>query len=80
MKLLRDATSDLSGQERLDRIQEIAEKVYESLSDAIEELEQDAEKNPRRFLGVALYPDRLWSWFITIATLGFGFLQKTLKK
>ena len=55
-------------------MQEIASNVYDSLSDAIDELEKDVEQNPKRFLGVALYPERLWSWFLTIAGLGFGFM------
>ena len=54
--------------------------MYDSVSEAIEELEKDVEKNPKKFLGVALYPERLWSWFVTLATLAFGFLQSSLKK
>ena len=54
---------------------EIATAVYEALTDAIDELEKDVEMNPQKFLGVALYPDKLWSWFLTLATLGFGLLQ-----
>ena len=48
--------------------------------DAIEELEKDVDLNPRKFLGIALFPDRLWSWFITLATLGLGLAQQHLSK
>ena len=56
-------------------MQEIAQNVYEGLSDAIDELEKDVELNPKKFLGIVLFPDRLWSWFITLITLGFGLAQ-----
>ena len=52
--------------------------MYEALSDAIDELEKDVELNPKKFLGIVLYPDRLWSWFITLITLGFGLAQQHL--
>ena len=53
-------------------MQEMAETVYASLVDAVDELEKDVELNPTKFLGIALYPDFLWSWFITLLTLGLG--------
>ena len=72
VNLLRSATVHLDGESRLEKMQEIAETVYASLTDAVEELEKDVELNPTRFLGIALYPDKLWSWFITLLTLGLG--------
>ena len=59
-------------------MKEMAETVYESLTDAIDELEKDLDLNPKRFLGIALYPDQLWSWSVTLATLGFGLAQQKL--
>ena len=56
----------------MDMMKEMAVTVYESLSDAIDELEKDVDLNPKQFLGIALYPDKLYSWFVTLATLGFG--------
>ena len=73
--ILRNSTSDLKGEEKTEKMIEIATAVYEALTDAIDELEKDVEMNPQKFLGVALYPDKLWSWFLTLATLGFGLLQ-----
>ena len=70
--LLRDATSELSGEERIEKMQELAQTVYDSLMDAIEELEKDVDLHPKKFLGVALFPDKLFGWFSTLATLGFG--------
>ena len=57
MTILRDATSDLSGEERTEKMLEIATGVYEALTDAIDELEKDVEMNPKKFLGIALYPE-----------------------
>ena len=53
-------------------MQELADKVYDGLSESIEELEKDVELNPRRFLGIALYPENLWSSFVASATIAFG--------
>ena len=74
--LLRNATVHLDGEARLEKMQEMAEIVYASLTDAVDELEKNVELNPKRFLGIALYPDQLWSWFITLLTLGFGLAQQ----
>ena len=76
--ILREATSDLKGDEKLEKMIELATSVYEALSDAIDEIEKDEALNPKKFLGVALYPDKLWGWFTTLATLGFGFAQQHL--
>lgn len=59
-------------------MQEMAETVYGCLTDAVDELEKDVELNPKRFLGIALYPEQLWSWFVTLLTLGFGMAQQRL--
>ena len=56
----------------------LAEKVYDGLSEAIEELEKDVELNPRRFLGIALYPENLWSSFVASATIAFGLFQNRI--
>ena len=56
----------------MDMMKEMAVTVYDSLIDAIDELEKDVDLNPKKFLGIALYPDKLYSWFVTLATLGFG--------
>ena len=72
--LLRNATTDLEGAEKLEKMQELAETVYGALADSVDELEKDLDLNPKKFLGIALYPDLLWSWFVTLATLGFGLI------
>ena len=53
-------------------MEEIGMKVFEGLSEAIEELEKDLELNPRKFLGIPLYPGDLWSGFIFFVTLALG--------
>ena len=70
--LLRNATKHLDGEARMEMMKEMSVTVYESLIDAIDELEKDVDLNPKKFLGIALYPDKLYSWFVTLATLGFG--------
>ena len=59
-------------------MQEIAGTVYVCLGDALNELGKDVELNPKEFLGFALYPEQLWSWFVTLLTFGFAMAQKKL--
>ena len=75
ISLLRTATSDLEGNDKMEKMKEMAETVYGSLADAVDELEKDLDLNPKRFLGIALFPDKLWSWTVTLATLGLGLAQ-----
>ena len=75
IKLLRLATVNENQEERFSKMEELAGQVFDGLSDAIEELEKDVELNPKKFLGVALYPDKLWSWLSIFITLAFGMIQ-----
>ena len=61
------------------KMEELAYKVYEGLADAIDEIEKDAELNPREFLGFALYPDSLWSVLSFMLAIGFGMVQQRLQ-
>ena len=47
--ILREATSDLKGDEKLEKMTELATSVYEALSEAIDELEKDEALNPYLF-------------------------------
>ena len=78
--MLRKATSDLSGEERLERMAELASETYDSLSEAIDEVEKDITYNPREFLGIPLYPDSIWGYVSLIATTGFALFQTTSTK
>ena len=69
---MRHATQDLNGDEKFEKMEEAAYKVYEGLTDATDEIEKDADLNPRTFLGFALYPESLWSGLGFIVTIGFG--------
>ena len=71
---LLNRTKDLKGERRIAKMRELACEVDDTLSMAIEELEKDLELNPRSFLGVALYPDKLWSSVTFAATIGLGLL------
>lgn len=62
-------------------MKEMAQKVYDQLGSAIEELEQDLEYNPQQFFGFTLWPDTVWSYVSTIVTLAFGlFASRFLEK
>ena len=78
IKMLRKATADLQGDERFDAMQEMASDTYDSLSEAIDEVEKDITYSPREFLGVPLYPDSIWGYVSLIATTGFALFQSTL--
>ena len=60
-------------------MQESANTVFEGISEAVEQLEKELELNPRKFLGIPLYPGDLWSGFIFLLTLGFGLIQSKLE-
>ena len=77
---LRRATSDLSGEEKFDAMQEKAESVYDALADAIDVCEKDITYNPREFLGIALYPDSIYGWASTLFTLGLALFQSNYDK
>ena len=56
-------------------MQELAEKVYTRLSEAIEEVEKDLTYNARKFLGIALYPNSLFSLITFLATIAYGLYE-----
>ena len=76
--MLRNATTDKEGEERIELMRELAEGINGSLNNAISELSRDIRLNPRRFLGVTLYPKRLWGWFVTLATIGLSLFQQKI--
>ena len=61
-------------------MQEEAEKVYDALTEAVDEIEKDITFNPREFLGVALYPDSIYGWASTLLTVGFALFQAEYAK
>ena len=61
-------------------MQEEAEKVYDALTEAVDEIEKDITFNPREFLGVALYPDPIYGWVSTLLTVGFALFQAEYAK
>ena len=60
VKLLRERTVGLQGDEKIQKMKELAAEVYETLTEAIDEVEKDITYNPREYLGFALYPDNIW--------------------
>ena len=59
---------------------ELANEVYDALTEAIDEVEKDITYNPREFLGFALYPDSIWGFVTTLGGTAFVLFQETLKK
>ena len=56
-------------------MREIAAEVYDGMSEAIEEVEKDLDYNPRKFLGIVLYPESLLSLVTFLLTIAFGLFQ-----
>ena len=61
-------------------MQELVEQVYDSLTEAIDEMEKDITYNPREFLGVALWPDSIYSLITTLASLGLALFSSNFAK
>ena len=61
-------------------MQEEAEKVYDALTEAVDEVEKDVTFNPREFLGIRLYPDSIYGWLTTLLTVGFALFQQEFAK
>ena len=72
--MLRNMTTDLSGEERWERMKELANEVYDALTEAVDEVEKDVVFNPREFLGVVLQPEEIFAWATTLFTLALGLL------
>lgn len=51
---------------------ELASATYDSMTEAIDEVEKDITYNPRCFLGIALYPDSIYSFASLLATTAFA--------
>ena len=77
LKQLRLATKDLTGDERTVKMKEIAQTTYDSMTEAIDEVEKDVTYNPREFLGVALYPDSIVSFVSLLATTAFALFSSS---
>ena len=56
-------TKDLNGEERWERMKELANEVYDALTEAVDEVEKDVLFNPREFLGVVLQPEEIFCQF-----------------
>ena len=44
--MLRDATKDLEGVKKIEKMEELAGEVYDLLTEAIDEVEKDVSYNP----------------------------------
>ena len=75
---LRNQTSHLKGDEKFIAMREMANEVYDALTEAVDEVEKDTLFNPREFLGIVLQPEQIFAWATTLFTLGLGLLQSNL--
>ena len=57
MKIMQEDFGHLKGEEKIQAMRERSERVFDSLTIAIETLEKDIAFNPRKFMGIALFPD-----------------------
>ena len=55
-------------------MREMANEVYDALTEAVDEVEKDVEFNPREFLGIVLQPEEIFAWATTLFTLALGLL------
>ena len=60
-------------------MREIADEVYEAISEAIEEVDKDLAYNPKKFLGMVLFPESIISVVSFLATIGFGLFSASMK-
>ena len=56
-------------------MKELASEVYDAMSEAIDEVEKDMTYRPQKFLGIALYPDSIWTITTFLTTIAFGLFQ-----
>ena len=67
-------TKDLNGEEKWERMKELANEVYDALTEAVDEVEKDVLFNPREFLGIVLQPEEIFAWATTLFTIALGLL------
>ena len=60
-------------------MREIADEVYEAISEAIEEVDKDLAYNPKKFLGMVLFPESIISVVSFLATIGFGLFSASMQ-
>ena len=75
---MRRQTKDLHGDEKFEKMHELAGATYDGLCEAVDELEKDLELNPKKFLGIALDPAQLLSALTFTATAAFTIFQQKL--
>ena len=58
-------------------MRELADKVYEGISEAIEEVDKNLAYNPKKFLGMVLFPESIISIVSFLATIAFGLFSSS---
>ena len=78
VKELKAKTKNLNGEEKIERMLELANEVYDGISEAIEEVDKDLAYNPKKFLGFVLFPESIISIVSFLATLGFALFSQSM--
>ena len=58
-------------------MKDLADEVYDGISEAIEEVEKDLDYNAREFLGIELWPGSIVSVITFVGTIALGLAQST---
>ena len=58
-------------------MRELADEVYNGLTEAIGVVNLDLTYNARKFLGFELWPESIWSIVTFLGTLALGLAQST---
>ena len=59
----------MTGEAKFSKMHELAMEVYDSLSEAIEEVEKDLTYNARKFLGIELWPESIVTMLAALGTI-----------
>jgi hypothetical protein len=65
-------------EEKEEKMMAIVEKAYAGITEAIDEIEKDLDYRPQKLLGFTMYPDRIYTFVTTTATIGFTLIQGKL--
>jgi hypothetical protein len=78
MSAVEDTKEIEDRDERLEKMKEITAEVYDAISEAIEELDKDLTFRPKKLLGFEMYPDRIYTFVTTTATIGLTLIQNSV--
>ena len=60
-------------------MRELADEVYSGLTEAIGVVNLDLTYNARKFLGIELWPESIWSMVTFLGTIAIALAESTFK-